>query len=78
MYDWSIGVPFVALAGQDAQPLPVPRRTIYGVACDINDQGEIAGSVRTAEKEGGFQYEYRRFQEISRQSTYRGNQGRLG
>ena len=46
----SFGAPFVALAGEDAQPLPVPRRTIFGVAYDINDQGEIAGSVRTAEK----------------------------
>ncbi len=54
----SFGAPFVAVAGQDAQPLPIPRRTIYGVACDINDAGEIAGSVRIAEKGGGFQYEY--------------------
>ena len=43
----SAGGPFVALAGQDAQLLPLPQtRVIYlGRAYDINDQGEIVGEL---------------------------------
>jgi probable HAF family extracellular repeat protein len=38
-------VPFVALAGETAQPLPVPRNTQWGNATDINNFGEIVGQL---------------------------------
>jgi len=38
-------IPFAALAGQEAQPLDVPRGTLNGSANDINDRREIVGWV---------------------------------
>jgi hypothetical protein len=43
-------LPFVSPAGQDPLPLPVPRRTLNGEALDMNDLGEIVGSVRVQQK----------------------------
>ena len=36
-------VPFVAPVGQECQALPLPRKTLYGNAVDINDNGDIVG-----------------------------------
>jgi hypothetical protein len=43
-------VPFVALAGQEAQPLSIPRGTVNGYANDISDTGAIVGSLRVLDK----------------------------
>jgi hypothetical protein len=45
--------PFVALAGQDPQTLPVPRNTQDGYADDINDMGEIVGQLDIHKNKGG-------------------------
>jgi hypothetical protein len=42
----SFGAPFLRLAGQSIQPLPIPRDTVFGIAEDINDAEEIVGSIR--------------------------------
>lgn len=54
------GVPFVAFADQDAQPLPVPRGTVFGIANSINDTEEIVGSLRVLQKgsQTGYGKEY--------------------
>ena len=41
----SDGMPYVAPAGQTAQPLPVTRNAYRGHAFDINDVGEIVGRL---------------------------------
>lgn len=54
-------VPFVALAGQEAQPLSIPRGTVNGYANDISDTGAIVGSLRILDKRGrgpGREYAY--------------------
>jgi len=38
-------LPFLAPAGQTAQPLPVPRNTRYGIASDVNNLGEVVGQL---------------------------------
>jgi hypothetical protein len=43
-------VPFVALAGQEAQRLSIPRGTVNGYANDISDTGAIVGSLRILDK----------------------------
>ncbi len=45
--------PFVALAGQDPQTLPVPRNTQDGYADGINDLGEIVGQLEIQKKTRG-------------------------
>jgi len=47
--DW---MPFVAPAGQTAQPMPVPRNTAFGTAFDINNFGEIVGRLDLVDKRG--------------------------
>jgi len=42
---FSDGMPYVAPAGQTAQPLPVTRNAYRGHAFDINDVGEIVGRL---------------------------------
>lgn len=54
-------VPFLALAGQEAQPLSIPRGTVNGYANDINDTGAIVGSLRILDKRAlgpGREYAY--------------------
>ncbi len=48
----SDGMPFVAPAGQTAQPLPVPRNAAFGTAFDINNFGEIVGRLDLVDKRG--------------------------
>ncbi len=36
-------LPFVALAGQGIQPLPLPRNTQWGRAMDVNNAGQVVG-----------------------------------
>ena len=50
----SDGMPYVAPAGQTAQPLPVPRKTHSGLAYDINDLGEIVGRLTILIKGGAY------------------------
>jgi uncharacterized membrane protein len=54
-------MPFVAPAGQTAQPLPVPRGTVSGRAHAINNLGEIAGQVEIVPRKnyaGFYPYAY--------------------
>ena len=54
-------VPFVAIAGQEAQPLSIPRGTVNGYANDISDTGAIVGSLRILDKKArgpGREYAY--------------------
>jgi hypothetical protein len=48
----SDGMPFVAPAGQTAQPLPVTRYTAFGYAFDLNNVGEIAGRLHLVDRRG--------------------------
>lgn len=52
--------PFVAPAGQTAQPLPVPRGTVSGRAVAINNLGKIVGWLNIVPKNyvGFFPYAY--------------------
>ena len=54
----SDGMPYVAPAGQTAQPLPVPRNTHSGLAFDINDLGEIVGGLTILTKGGAYAPSY--------------------
>lgn len=45
-------MPFLASAGETAQPLPVPRGTYYGHARDVNNLGEVVGSLDILSKGG--------------------------
>jgi len=51
-------MPFVAPEDQTAQPLPVPRNTEYGHAYDINNLGEVVGTLRILVKGGWFSREF--------------------
>jgi uncharacterized membrane protein len=42
----SDGRPVIAPAGQNVQPLSLPRGTIWGRAEDVNDPGEVVGRLR--------------------------------
>ena len=47
-------MPYVAPAGQTAQPLSVPRNTHSGLAFDINNLGEIVGRLTILIKGGAY------------------------
>jgi hypothetical protein len=50
----SDGMPFVAPAGQTAQPLPVTRYTAFGYAFDLNNVGEIVGRLHLVDRRGQY------------------------